>query len=118
MEENLSVEQKIARYLEANDITIVPEGRPDGIEVLGFVQHLPGRQMRELGEILYNGKTGMTQGADADNMRQSLQLPGFVTEVRRPIARLLRQVSGDFYADRLKPIHDACDTVEAKYQGL
>ena len=43
------------------------------------------------------------------------QVQGFVTEVRRPLARLLRQVSGDFYADRLKPIHDACDRVEAQY---
>ena len=114
MEENLSVEQRIARYLEANDITIVSESRADGTEVLGFVQY-QGGQMRELGEILYNGETGMTHGADADNLRQSLQLEGFVTEVRRPLARLLRQVRGDFYADRIEPIHDACDRVEAKY---
>jgi hypothetical protein len=116
MDEGLPIEQKIARYLEANDITIVPETRPDGTEVLGFVQHY-GRQMRVLGEILFDGKTGIVKGADADNLRQSLQLPRFVTEVRRPLARLLRQVSGDFYADILEPIHDACDRVEAKYAG-
>ena len=117
MEENLSVEQRIARFLEANDITIVPESRADGTEVLGFVQHLPNGELKELGEILYDEQTGRTHATDADNMRQSLQLQGFVTEVRKPMARLLRQVSGDFYADKLEPIHGACGNVEARYQG-
>jgi len=115
MKENLSVEQKIARYLEANNIMIIPEFRAD-TGVLGFVQYVNERT-RELGEILYNRSTGVTHGADVGSLRQGLQLPGFVTEVRVPLARVLIQVSGDFYANQLDPIHDACDRVEAKYAG-
>ena len=103
---------EVERYLEENDITIVPVSRADGTETLRFVQY-PG--MTDLGEIIYDGRTGMTYPVDVDNLRRSLQLPEFVTKVRRPLARLLRQVSGDFYAKQLKPIHDACDAVEAKY---
>ncbi|MEK6943570.1 MAG: hypothetical protein AABX00_05895 [Nanoarchaeota archaeon] len=117
MDENLSVEQRIARFLEANDITIIPVNGGDGIEILEFVQHMTGGTTRELGGIFYNRDVGMTQAADVPRLGQCLQLPEFVAEVRRPMSQLLAQVKGDFYADQLGPIHDACDKVEAKYAG-
>lgn len=113
---DLNVEQKIAAFLETHQITIVPEGRGDA-EALGFVQHLPNGEMRYLGEIIYDTNTGSTYGADADNMRRRLQLPGFITEVTRPMVRLLKQASGDFYTNALfDPIHTACDKVDSQYR--
>ena len=112
MGESLTVAQKIAGYLRENNITIVPGRRADGTETLSFIWYRD-TEIIDLGEIIYDGRTGMTYPVDVDNLRRSLQLPEFVTKVRRPLARLLRQVSGDFYAKQLKPIHDACDAVEA-----
>ena len=61
MDENLSVEQRIARFLEANDITIIPVNGGDGIEILEFVQHMTGGTTRELGGIFYNRRRNDTQ---------------------------------------------------------
>ncbi|MBS3144612.1 hypothetical protein J4208_03430 [Candidatus Woesearchaeota archaeon] len=116
-ETELSVEQRIAQFLESNDITIVPENFGQQ-EQLHFVQHLPDRSMRDLGSLMYDTTTGTSEPTDPSNMLASLQLKGFATTVRRPLVRILQQVKGDFYADCLQPIHDALDRLEAKYQQI
>ena len=111
MSEDKPIEEKIAAFLEHNYITIVPEVRGSR-EVFGYVQNRPGLPMVELGETTYNPRTGIADAISGENLRQRLQLKGFVTGVTRPMARLLRDVKGDFYHDRFDPIHDALDRLE------
>ncbi len=111
-------ETGIARFLDENEITIIPEDAGDK-EILAFVQYgKPGAgyTMRELGQMVYDISTGQTEASDGENIRLSLQQEGFVT-VRRSLARLLGLTRGKFYEDiRWNPIHDACDRVEGRHQ--
>jgi hypothetical protein len=111
------IEQRIATFLEQHSVTIVPETRGDR-DVLGYIQHQVGGGMVYLGETVYDAKTGMTDAdaVPAEVAIKRLQLEGFVTEVTRPIAKLLRQTEGQFYEnERWDPIHDALDRIESRY---
>ena len=115
MAEELSVEQRIALFLDQNDITIIPEQRGDH-EVLGFVKYTPTGHL-DLGERVYDGRTGAPQTLTGEVALKGLQVPGFVKEVSRPISGLMNQTKGHFYETWFGPIHDACKRVEARHPG-
>ncbi len=113
-----TVEGRIARFLEQHGIIIVPEyGGVNG--TLHFMQvNLGGGTPVDLGRMVYDTTTGIaaaliTDGESVEIARKRSQLPGFVTQVIRPLARLLKQAEGDFNNDRFDPIHDALTRVES-----
>ena len=113
--ETKSIEQNIAEFLLQHNITIVPVRREDGVEMLEYVQYLKDGSTRDLGETLYNNEGSL--GKTCENAKKQLQLKGFITFVTRPMARLIRQVNGDFYNERMEVIHDACDLVENRHSS-
>ena len=115
MPEDLPIEQRIANFLDTHNITIVPETRGE-YEALGYVQHTP-TGIVDLGETVYDQRTGHPQGVPGEVAMKRHQVQGFVTEVTRPLARLLLQTQGQFYENkRWEPIHAACDLVEARHR--
>lgn len=107
-------EEKIARYLEDNRTTIVPnipaKFSVKNIEVLSFFQYGTDQ---ELGDIII--KEGKVLAESAESVRKQLQLPGFGKNVVRPLRRLLRKYNCDFYAHNFDPVHEAINRVEDKY---
>ncbi len=115
MTDKTSIEQRIANYLDANNITIIPESRGSK-ETLCYMQHRPTGAVVEIGVTVYEPLTGVTDAVPASEMARRLQVKGFVTEVTKLMAILLKQTNGRFYEDDIfDPIHDACDRVEARY---
>lgn len=112
MDERKSVEQRIAEYLETNKITIVPVSS-DTTETLSFIQYRAQGPV-EIGELTYNRTDGSLDPVDADEVIKRLEVPGFITHVVRPMAILLRNVRGNFYAERFDPIHEVLDRVESQ----
>lgn len=111
-----SVEERIAQYLQRHNITIIPESREIGKEALCFMQMKPLGEEVDLGEIVYDIRTGKTEPLPEDIAMKGYQLEGFVDQVRDPLVKLLREVNGDFDHERLEPIHEVLDKIESRME--
>ena len=115
MAERLTIEQRIAAYLAENNITINVECIRNGFDVMFFQQYSDDKII-DLGEIAYDRETGMPNGGTDEGIRNGMQPNGFIGKLRNPMVRLIKEVKGDFYADRLDLIHDVIDRIDEKYR--
>ncbi len=116
MKSKTPIEERIARFLEEHDITIISGHVMGSVASLNYMQLSHDRTIRKLGRMVYDTTTGESkEEITPEELSQRQRLKNFAN-VTGPLAQLLRENEGNYAsAQNTRPIREVCEKVEKRY---